>query len=76
MNAVGVVVADGTAAGGFSVKGLAEELEAAELEVAVPDELGATEEEAALLALETALVAIEVAVLATLVREEMEEEAS
>ena len=35
----GVVVAEGTAAGGFSVSGLTDELEAAPLEVAVPLEL-------------------------------------
>ena len=35
----GVVVAEGTAAGGFSVSGLTEELEAAPPEVAVPLEL-------------------------------------
>lgn len=58
MNAVGVVVAEGTAAGGFSVRGLTDELEAAELEVAVPEELVGAEEEA-LLALDMELLAME-----------------
>lgn len=57
MKAVGVVVADGTAAGGFSVKGLTEELEAAELDVAVPLEpVGAEEEEETLPADESELL--------------------
>lgn len=76
MKAVGVVVAEGTAAGGFSVRGLADELEAAELEVAVPEELGMAEE-AVLLAFEAALVVIALAVLTALLREgDAEEEAS
>lgn len=70
MKADGVVVADGTAAGGFSVRGLTEELEAAELVVAVPEaplmveEAELVADEAALLALEATLLTMEVVELA------------
>lgn len=65
MKAVGVVVAEGTAAGGFSVRGLTEELEAAELELAEPEALVMVEEAepvaeaAALLALEATLLTMD-----------------
>lgn len=66
MTAEGLAVAEGTAAGGFSVKGLTEELKAAELEEAEPEALVIEDEaeEAALLALEATLLTIEVVELA------------